>query len=197
MKTSGYVFTAAICIGLLSGCASSYHAGGLDDVSSFPKVRQKKSAHVILAYSSKLNGEPWEMNQANNKVFMEETLFQALENSGMYSGFTDRKQEAEINLLVAVINEKEKSSSNAIWSTLTLFLYPNTETDTFKLMAKVQDTTTGKSKTIQLEDGIVRRQQLLLGLLAPFKSHGKELEKCTTRLMENLALEIHKTGMVK
>ena len=82
-------------------------------------------------------------------------------------------------------------------SALTLFLYPNTETDTFRLMASVKDTYTGRRETIQLTDGVKRRQQLLLGLMAPFKTHSGELDKSIDRLVENLVLEIRQAGMVK
>lgn len=187
----------ALGASLLSGCASSFHSGELKDVSYFPKVGKQKTARVELAFTGKLNGDPWKQNDDNNREFLEDRLIQSLENSGMFSHVSDSSKTSDIKVLVAIINEKQKSSSKATLSLFTLFLYPNTETDTFKLMAKIQEPATGKSKTIQLEDGVVRRQQLLLGLLAPFKPHGKELEKCTSRLMDNLVLEIHKTGMVK
>ncbi|QBG48255.1 hypothetical protein EGM51_12950 [Verrucomicrobia bacterium S94] len=186
-----------LCAGLLSGCASSYHNGKLSDISSFPTVEQKKSIYVDLAFSGRVNGEPWPRTDANNRAFLENALIQNLKESGMFSRISNRESDADLQLLVAVINDKEKDSSNATLSALTLFLYPNTETDTFRLLASVKDSATGKTQRIQLQDGVIRRQQLLLGLLAPFKPHGLELEKSTDRLMNNLILEMHKTGLVK
>lgn len=187
----------ALGVTLLSGCASSFHAGELKDISFFPKVAKQKTARVELAFTGKLNGEPWKQNDDNNREFLEDRLMKSMEKSGMFSAVSDSLKTPDIRVLVAIINEKEKSSSNAALSACTLFLYPNTETDTFKLVAKVQEPSTGKSTTFQLKDGVVRRQQLLLGLFAPFKPHGRELEKCADRLMDNLVLEIHRTGMLE
>ena len=192
-----HILTLALGLFLLTGCASSFKAGELEHVLNYPTVLNKRTAFVDLAFSGKLNGEPWTQNNRQNQAYLEEQLIRKLEDSGMFSLVSDGLKTTDLQIYVAIINEKEKSSSNMTLSALTLFLYPNTETDTFRLLAKVTNTRTGKKVTIQLEDGVKQRQQLLLGLLAPFKSHSAELEKCTERLMENLLLEIHKAGLVK
>ncbi|MDZ8118928.1 hypothetical protein [Pontiella agarivorans] len=198
MKINILLSAASIlCAGLLCGCASSYHEGELSDISSFPTVRAKKSVYVDLAFSGRVNGEPWPQTDANNQAFLADTLIRSLEESGMFSRISTRDRNTDLQLLVAVINDKTMSSSDATLAALTLFLYPNTETDTFRLLASVKDSATGESHRIQLQDGVIRRQQLLLGLLAPFKPHGAELEKSTDRLMNNLVLDIHKAGLVK
>ncbi len=190
-----HIIALAVGLAFLTGCAASFKAGELDPVPDYPTVLNKKTVFVDLAFSGKLNGEPWTNNDQQNQAYLEEQLIRKLESSGMFSLVSDGLKTTDIQIYAAVINEKEKSSSNMTLSALTLFLYPNTETDTFRLLAKVTNTRTGKKTTIQLEDGVIRRQQLLLGLLAPFKSHIDELEKCTERLMDNLILEIHKAGL--
>lgn len=192
-----HIFALAGGLALITGCASSFKTGELEHVSSYPTVLNKKTVFVDLAFSGKLNGEPWTHNDQQNQAYLKEQLIRELEDSGMFSLVSDGLKTTDIQIYSAVINEKEKSSSNMTISALTLFLYPNTETDTFRLLANVTNTRTGRKVTIKLEDGVVRRQQLLLGLLAPFKSHSDELEKCTERLLENLILEIHKAGLVK
>ncbi|WP_372799122.1 hypothetical protein [Pontiella sp.] len=186
-----------IGISLLTGCASSFQSGSLEPVSGYPEVFRKKTVFVDLAYAGKLNGEPWTKHDKRNQAYLEERLIREIEDSGMFSLVSDGLKTTDIQIYAAVINDKEKSSSNMTRSALTLFLYPNTETDHFRLMANVVDRTTGRKETIRLEHRVVRRQQLLLGLLAPFKSHAAELEDCTDRLMENLVLEIHKAGLLE
>ena len=182
---------------LLSGCASSFQSGDLRNVDDYPDVLTRKSIYVDLVFSGKLNGESWPEHDLENQEYIKGRLIEELDESGMFSTVSDGLKSTELQLHVAVINEKEKSSSNMTLSALTLFLYPNTEKDTFRLMASVKDPDTGKKETISLAGGVKRRQQLFLGLMAPFKPHSKELEKSIDRLVENLVLEIRRTGMVK
>jgi hypothetical protein len=65
------------------------------------------------------------------------------------------------------------------------------------MMAVLKETATGKEKRFSLEGGVNHRQHLLLGLLAPFKKSGNEIQKCTDRMLENLCVEIHRTGLVQ
>lgn len=191
-----FMMLSVVC-SLLSGCASTFQSGGPDAVSEFPTVGTPKTIFVDLAFSGKLNGEPWKQNDAHNREFLEDALIHSLEESRMFSLVSDGLKTTDLQLHVAVINEKKSSTGNLVFSTCTLFLYPNTETDTFRLMASLKESSTGRTEKIQLSTEVKHRQHLLLGLLAPFKSRGAGLEQCTDRLMDNLVLEIHKTGMVK
>lgn len=189
-----------LCTGtcILTGCATSHQSGSLAQVTEYPDVLKKQSVYVDLAFSGRLNGEAWPQRDQQNQAYLEERLIRTLEESGMFSEVSDRPETADLSLLTAVINNKEKSSSGMTRSALTLFLYPYTETDTFQLMAKVTDRSTGAETVIQLSDAVKTRQQLLLGLLAPFKPSAAEgLENCAGRLLDNLVLELHETGAVK
>jgi len=187
------------CIGLclLTGCASSFQAGNLKPVKHYPKMAEKKTIYLDVAFSGKLNGKPWPKNDAYNQGYLKNRCMKELEECGMFSFVSGDLKSTDLRLYVAVINEKETPSpTRQTISALSLFLIPNTSKDSFRMMAVLKDST-GKEQKIQLADGVNHRQQLLLGLLAPFKGSGNELEKCTDRLVENLCLEIHRSGLLE
>jgi hypothetical protein len=188
---------AVLLFGILTGCASSFQANGFDAVSEYPTVRQKKTIYVDLAFTGKLNGEPWKKNDAKNQAYLKQRCLDHLESSGMYSFVSGDLRSTDLRLYVAVINEKKTSTARQTLSALTLFLVPYTETDSFRMMAVLKEPATGKEKRFSLEGGVNHRQHLLLGLLAPFKKSGNEIQKCTDRMLENLCVEIHRTGLVQ
>ena len=182
----------------LTGCASSFQTGNLGPVKSWPPVEQKKTIFVDLAFSGKLNGEAWPKTDSRNQHYLKQHCIQALENSGMFSFVSGDLKSTDLRLYIAVINDRETASpAGQLLSACTLYLVPNTSTDNFRLMAVLKNTTTGKEEHFQLDGGVIHRQHLLLGLLAPFKPGSREMQHCTDRLLQNLCLEIHRSGMVK
>ena len=182
---------------LLTGCASSFQAGKLKPVKHYPKMAEKKTIYLDVAFSGKLNGKPWPKNDAYNQGYLKQRCMRELEACGMFSFVSTDLKSTDLRLYVAVINEKETTTpTRQTVSALTLFLIPNTSRDTFRMMAVLKDAK-GKEHKIELAGGVNHRQQLLLGLLAPFKGSGNELQKCTDRLVENLCMEIHRSGMLE
>lgn len=197
MKKTILQIWATISLLLLTGCATSFQGGALEPVSAYPSVESKRSIYVNLVFSGKLNGEPWAENDARNQDYLKKRCIQKLEESGMFSFVTDELKSTDLHLYVAMINDKTSSSSKQTLSALTLFLLPYTTTDTFRTMAMLKEPATGKQTQLSLNSGVNHRQSLLLAPLAPFKPSGSALEQCTDRILENLCLQIHRTGYVK
>ena len=197
MKNKILQLTAAAALVLLTGCATSFQADTLDEISDYPAVNQKQSIFVNLIFSGKLNGEAWSGNDKQNQEYLKKRCIQKLEDSGMFSFVTDELKATDLHLYVAVINDKETDSTKLTLSALTLFLVPYTTTDTFRIMAALKESGTEKQIKFYLNDGVNHRQALLLIPLAPFKPSGSALEKCTDRILENLCMEIHRAGYVK
>ena len=152
--------------------------------------------YVDLAYSGLFNGDPWPETNEQNQAFLKNRCMQTLKDSGMFTIVSD-KGAADLMLSVAVINDKVVDSSKQLRSILTLYLIPYKTTDSFRSLAVLKQTSTGKEVKFSFKDGVTHRQALLLAPLAPFKATGRALEQCTDRIFENLCLKIHGTGFIK
>ncbi|MDF7798393.1 hypothetical protein P4C99_02910 [Pontiellaceae bacterium B1224] len=197
MKKLILKISAVAALALLSGCATSFQEGTLNSISEYPVVQHKQSIYVDLAFSGKLNGEPWTKTDKQNQDYLKNRCMQTLEESGMFSFVTDELKSADLHFYVAVINDKESNSSKLTMSALTLFIVPYTTTDTFRTLAVIKEPSSGKQLKFSLSDGVDHRQSLLLAPLAPFKTSGSALEECTDRILENLCMEIYRAGYVK
>ncbi|VGO15832.1 hypothetical protein PDESU_04419 [Pontiella desulfatans] len=197
MKQWMIKLSAIFALALVSGCATSFQANRLEPVSGYPSVRNKKTVYINLAFSGKVNGEPWTKLDQENQAYLRDRCIDHLEDSGMFSLVSDDLKTTDLQLYVAIIDDKTTSTAKQTLSALTLFLIPYTETDQFRMMAVVKDTFTGKETKISLKDGVNHRQALLLAPLAPFKPSKDALEECTDRMLQNLCLEIHRSGFVK
>ncbi len=197
-RTMGWVLRAGVLLlaAMASGCAS-FQGGNLDAVEAYPQVARKQTIHARLAFSGKLNGEPWTRNDARNEAYLERRCMEILETSGMFSLVTDDLATTDLHLYVALIDEKRSSAAWQTLSSLTLCLLPYRATDTFRLAAVLKDTTTGEERQIALQESVNHRQHLFLLPFAPFRTAGGELEECSDRLFENLCLEIHRTGLLE
>lgn len=186
----------ALLAGIFSGCAS-FQGNQLKRVSDYPAVRHKKTIHATLVFKGKLNGKPWTQNDARNQAYLEQRCLDHLESCGMFSFVSGDLNTTDLQLQVAIINEKKTRAFRQTLSTLTLFLIPYNSTDTFRMMATLKEPATGKEKKIWLTHSVNHRQQLFLLPFVPFKSSDSEIEKCIDRLLENLCLKIHRTHMVR
>lgn len=188
---------AALClITQLTGCATSFKGDELSGVKSFPPITLKKSVKVELLFSGKLNGKPWKNNDAQNTAYLKDQCIDQLNASGMFGAVSSNAKTSDLNIQVAIINEKTSDDKKEFVSFCTLFLYPYKTSDSFRLLAIVKDTRTGESKRILLESSVNYYQQLLLTPLALFKSHDRGLDACRERLFDHLCLEIQKAGFL-
>jgi len=197
MKGWAMILGAAPFLATLPGCTSTFQGNQLDPVVGYPSVQHRKTIYANLAFAGKLNGEPWPKNDARNQAYLEQRCLGLLEACGMFSFVSGDLKHTDLLLNIAVINEKQTSGAKQTLSALTLFLVPYRSTDTFRMLAVVKDTTSGKKTRITLQDSVNHRQHLFLVPFFPFKGSGDEIEKCTDRMLENLCLEIHRAGMVE
>jgi hypothetical protein len=181
----------------LSGCASSFNTGALAPVSEYPPVAVKKTVYVDLAFSGKLNHKDWPENDERNQTFLKQRCMEHLTDSGMFSFTSDDLNSTDLRLYVAIINNKQTDLKKQTLCALTLFIVPYTSTDTFRLMALLKDARTGEETTIKLKDGVKHRQSIFLAPLAPFKASDDALAECTDRLLQNLCLEINRSGFIE
>ncbi|MDF7824428.1 hypothetical protein P4B35_10425 [Pontiellaceae bacterium B12227] len=196
MKKELIQISAAMALLMLTGCATSFQANQLDPVSAFPSVKYKKTIFVDLAYSGRFNGESWPETDEQNQAYLKGRCSQILNDSDLFTVVSDKKG-ADLTLSVAVINDREVDSSKQLRSALTLYLIPYTTSDSFRSLAMLRQTSTGKDYKFSFKDGVIHKQALWLAPLAPFKSTGRGIEQCTDRIFENLCLEIHDTGLLK
>jgi hypothetical protein len=182
---------------MLSGCATSFQGNNLSSVKKFPAVQSAKSISVDLAFTGKLNGEPWTAKNTHNTAYLKKNCIEHLNDSGMFGDVAPELKNPDLTLQVAIINEKISSKSRQLLTAWTLFIYPYKSSDNFRLLAVLENPKTGRKEKIQLEDDVTHYQQLLMAPLALFKPYGSSLEKCKSRLFDNLCLEIEKTGMLK
>ena len=196
MKTYYSAFIFAVLATLLSGCATSFQGNTLSAVEHFPDTQPKKSVAVNLLFTGKLNGEAWKENDRHNTVYLEELCVDRLNKSGLFSIATAQQKTADLNLQVAMINEKKTSSGRQVLTAVTLFIIPYKSTDTFRLLAVVKDATTGEKKTIELEQRVSHWQQLFLAPFSLFKNPTNQMEECRNRLFDNLCLEIYNSGLL-
>ena len=182
---------------ILSGCVASFQGDRLDAASGIPSVEQRKTLFVKMVYSGKLNGESWTKHDARNGVFLKRQCIDHLESSDMFSLVLDDLYTTDLQLYVAIVNEKKTSMARQTLSVLTLFLIPYNTTDTFRMMAILKEPSSGKKVTIKLTDHVTHRQHLFMAPLAPFKSPGNGISTCTDRMFENLCIELHRTGMLE
>lgn len=188
--------TALILGVTLSGCATSFQQNSLAAVDSFPEVSSEKSIAVDLAFSGKLNGKPWIAENTHNTAYLKNRCIEQLNDSGMFGVVSPNLGATDLTLHVAIINEKNTDSSSELLTALTLFIVPYKSTDTFRLLALVKEPKTGRQKRIELEERVSHYQQILMAPFALFKSQDNELEKCRTRLLDTLCLEIQKSGFL-
>ena len=181
----------------LMGCATSFQQNNLASVDAFPKVNTSKSIAVDLAFSGKLNGKPWTDNDVHNTAFLKQTCIKHMNDSGMFGTVSGGRKSSDLNLQVAIINEKIANPNEQFWTGLTLFIIPYKSIDTFRLGAVVTNNKTGQQKKFRFEESVSYYQQLFLAPLSLFKSHDKGLEQCRERLFDNLCMEIQKSGMLK
>jgi hypothetical protein len=182
---------------VLSGCVASFQGDRLDPVSSYPTVKQQKSLFIKMAYSGKLNGEWWTKNDERNGAYLKKQCIDRLESSDFFSIVSDDLYTTDLQLYVAIVNKKKTSKARHAFSALTLFLIPYNSTDTFSLMAILKEPYTGKKVTIKLTDHVTHRQHLFMAPFTSFKSSGSEISTCTGRMLENLCIELHRTGMLE
>ncbi|MEN8255118.1 MAG: hypothetical protein ABFR33_06570 [Verrucomicrobiota bacterium] len=196
MKKQTTNLLLVLLAGILSGCAS-FQGNQLDRVSDYPSVRRKKSIHATLVFKGKLNGEPWPQNDARNQAYLKQRYLEHLESCGMFSVVPGDPDTTDFKLHIALVNEKETGAIRQTLSTLTLFLIPYTSTDTFRMLAVLEEPATGKKKKIWLTQTVNHRQQLFLLPFAPFKSSDSEIKKAVDRLLENLFMEIHRVDIAR
>ena len=91
---------------ILSGCAS-FQGNQLKRISDYPSVRRKKTIHATLSFKGKLNGKPWTENDARNQSYLEQRCLDHLESCGMFSVVPGDQKTTDLQLHVALINEKE------------------------------------------------------------------------------------------
>ncbi|MBT8042954.1 MAG: hypothetical protein KJN98_07270, partial [Pontiella sp.] len=120
-----------------------------------------------------------------------------LASCGMFSHVSEGSESRDLELLVAIINDKKQSATAHFFSALTLFIIPYRSTDHFQLLAVVREPATGKRARIPLEHSVSHWQQVFLLPFSLSRPSASELERCTDILLQNLCLEIHRSGMVK
>jgi len=187
---------AVFSILALTGCATSFSSGNLETVERFPEVKSRKSAYIDLAFSGKLNGEPWKQNDAENTEYLKRKCVSRFEESGLFGVVSTEDKSMDLNLYVAIINEKTHHSTAQTFAALTLFIYPYRASDSFRMLALVKEPATGKFKRIQMETTVSHWQSLFLLPLSPFNRPGNRLTAATDRLFDHLILEIHQSGLL-
>ena len=189
---------ASLLVGIvLSGCATSMQGNNLSAIETFPEVHPRKSVSLDLAFAGRLNGKPWSANDAHNTEYLKNLSIQHLQESDMFRVVTTRRVPLDLELKVAIINEKTTSPNRQILTALRLFIVPYKSTDTFQLLAVVKNPKTGEQKKIKLEESVSHWQQLFLVPFSLFNRPDDELEKCRVRLLDNLCMEIYNSGMIK
>ncbi|MDF7807795.1 hypothetical protein P4E94_10135 [Pontiellaceae bacterium B12219] len=197
MKKMILQFSALAALIVLSGCASSFQKDELDEISTYPAVQQQPSVYLDLAFGGKLNGKLWTETDKQNQDYLRNRCIQKLEESGLFSTISDSKENTDLQLYVAIIDNKIVDSSKMPISALTLFLVPYTTTDNFRMLALIKKSNTGDQVKVSLSSSVDHRQALWLAPLAPFKTSKSAIEICTDRIFENLCMEIYKTGWIK
>ena len=183
-------------IGLLSGCAS-FQGGELQKGKTFPQTHVKKSVDVDASFTMYLNGEPFTfMHDAAEKDFAEKCA-KRLNKSKMFGDVSTTHPDPDIKVSVAFADLAENNLGEAFLTGLTLYLYPSSHTDNFHLSARITDMRTGRQKDIMLTDKVTMWQQLFLLPLLPFKTQPYEANKCMNNMIDNLCLEIYRTGLLE
>ena len=181
----------------LTGCATSIQGNNLSSIETFPEVFPRKSVSVDLAFTGKLNGEPWTANDAHNTEFLKDLCIVRMQESGMFRVANSKRVPLDLEIKVAIIHEKTARTNRQVLTALTLFIVPYKSTDTFQLLALVKDPATGARKKIQLEETVSHWQQIFMVPFSLFNRPDNELEKCRNRLIDNLCLEIYNSGLMK
>jgi hypothetical protein len=197
MKKMILQFSALTTLMVLTGCATSFQMDKLDEVSVYPAVQHKPSVYLDLAFAGKLNGKPWTETDKQNQSYLRKRCVQKLEETGLFSGISDTKENTDLQLYVAIIDNKISNPSKMTTSALTLFLVPYTTTDNFRMLALIKQSSTGEQVKISLNSGVDHRQALWLAPLAPFYTSKSAIETCTDRILENLCMKIYQTGYIK
>jgi hypothetical protein len=197
MKKMILQFSALAALILLSGCATSFQTDKLAEISDFPPVLQKQSVYLDLAYAGKLNGEPWTETDKQNQSYLRQRCIQKLEETGLFSVISDTEENTDLQLYVAIIDNKVTDKSNMTLSALTLFLVPYTTTDNFRMLSIIKQASTGEQVKVSFSCGVDHRQALWLAPLAPFNTSKRAIEISTDSILENLCMEIYKTGWIK
>ena len=180
----------------LTGCATSFISGDLPAVKRFPDRHPVKSIYVDVAFSGKLNGKPWTSNDAYNTKYLQQQCEKRLKESGMFGFVSSELKSTDLVLHVAIINEKRQNPTAQTLSGFTLFIVPYKSSDDFRLLAAVKNPRTGEEKTINLNTTVSHWQSLFLIPFSPFNRPSTKLETATDRLIDNLVMELHRSGMV-
>ena len=129
--------SAVLLAACLSGCATSMQGNNLSAIKSFPEVYPRKSVSLDLAFTGKLNGKPWTVNDAHNTEYLKNLCIIHLQESDMFRVVISRRVPLDLEIKVAIINEKTTNSNRQILTALTLFIVPYKSTDTFQLLAEI------------------------------------------------------------
>lgn len=179
-----------------AGCAS-FQGNRLSAVASFPQVQTKKTADLHFAFSASTNGSPVTIGVEATRCKLASRCVARLKESGLFGNVSENLANPDLRVDVRVEDVGEGSVALAFLTGLTLYVIPSRARETYRLSATVTDMKSSRKADIKLEDHFTQWQQILLLPLLPLKPTVAEAAKCQNKLFDNLAIEIHRTGMLE
>jgi hypothetical protein len=190
------VFGSALMVAMVggSGCAS-FQGNRLNSVVSFPQVGVKKSVNVEFDLVCIMNGATLGISDAAKEKFANNCISR-MKASNLFGEISKTVSNPDLKLEIMMEDEGAGSMGMAMLTGLTLYVIPSKVTETYRVSATLRDSKSNKKAEIKLEDSFTQWQQILLLPLLPFKSTIAEAAKCQNKVFDNLAVEVHKTGML-